>query len=125
MNFIGPVEFVNGLATSARAYAKTLAHAGLRLNVIPWRDGFERLERVADLPLARTRLEPINVVHLNLDLIAERLPGNGPLRKLVSPRRYNIVIPYWELATLVPEHAAVLRAFDEVWCASSFMADSV
>lgn len=68
--------------------------------------------------------EAINVMHLNLDLLAERLTTKGSLAKIVSPRRYNIVVPYWELATIVPEQAAILRAFDEVWCASSFMANA-
>jgi glycosyltransferase involved in cell wall biosynthesis len=125
VNFIGPVEFVNGLATSARGYAETLGETGVRLNVIPWRDGFERLERAAEFPFGSGALEPINIVHLNLDVIAERLHGNGPLPKFVSPCRYNIVVPYWELATVVPDHAAVFRAFDEVWCASSFMASAI
>jgi glycosyltransferase involved in cell wall biosynthesis len=124
VNFVGPVEFLNGLSTSARGYVESLARAGTPLNVIPWREGFERLERVS-YDHARGTLQPINVVHLNLDLLADRLPGKGGLAKIISLHRYNVVIPYWELARVVPEHAHVLRRFDEVWCASSFMASAV
>jgi glycosyltransferase involved in cell wall biosynthesis len=44
---------------------------------------------------------------------------------LQSAGRYNVAIVYWELSSLERERAAGLQAFDEVWCATGFMADAV
>src|SRR5215831_6201276 len=44
VNFIGPIEYLNGLGTSARGYVSALTHADIPTNVLPWRIGFERLE---------------------------------------------------------------------------------
>jgi glycosyltransferase involved in cell wall biosynthesis len=125
VNLIGPVEFLHGLGTSARGFMAALSRAGIRLNVIPWRMGFERLRPVAvDCPSAE--LQPINLVHLNLDLLASGcLLDNPPLADVVTRDRYNIVIPYWELASVPVEWIGVLRRFDEIWCASSFIACSM
>jgi glycosyltransferase involved in cell wall biosynthesis len=120
VNLIGPVEFLNGVAISARGYVASLLRAGIPLNVIPWERGFERLQRVPFNAPERA-LQPISLVHLNLDLLTALL--RTPARaKLLSPRRYNVPIVYWELTSIPAEHAAVLEHFDEVWCASSFTA---
>jgi glycosyltransferase involved in cell wall biosynthesis len=120
VNLIGPVEFLNGVAISARGYVASLLRAGAPLNVIPWELGFERLQRVPFNAPERA-LQPISLVHLNLDLLTALL--RTPARaKLLSPRRYNVPIVYWELTSIPAEHAAVLEHFDEVWCASSFTA---
>src|SRR5438067_9938823 len=51
VNLIGPIEFVSGLGTSARGFAVSIMQAGINLNVIPWRLGFERLPRISvDFP---------------------------------------------------------------------------
>jgi glycosyltransferase involved in cell wall biosynthesis len=122
VNFVGPVEFLNGLGASARGYVACLKHAGIPVNVMPWRRGFERLQSI---PMNYLSLEPqpLNIVHLNLDLLlAEHLLDVAPLKELVRPRRYNILIVYWELECLLPEWAPLVRSFDEVWSASSFVA---
>jgi glycosyltransferase involved in cell wall biosynthesis len=102
----------------------SLSRAGLKLKVIPWRAGFERLSPVAvDYPSAE--LQPINLVHLNLDFLFSGDLNNPPLDDIVTPDHYNILIPYWELASVPVEWTGVIRRFDEVWCASSFMARSL
>lgn len=125
VNLVGPVEFINGVGVSSRGYAKSLEHAGIALNVVPWRKGFERLNRV-DVKFPESGLQPINLIHLNLDLLAaERLLDRGILAELTNADRYNICVPYWELSELPPVWHETLDRFDEVWCASSFMADAV
>ncbi len=125
VNLVGPVEFINGVGVSSRGYAKSLEHAGVTLNVVPWRKGFERLNRI-DVAFPESGLQPINLIHLNLDLLtAERLLDRGVLAELTNADRYNICVPYWELSQLPPVWHETLNRFDEVWCASSFMADAV
>lgn len=122
VNLIGPVEFINGVSLSARGYASSLMHSGIKLNVIPWKTGFERLNRI-EVEYPENDLQPINLVHLNLDLlVGERLLDRGPLAEIVNADRYNICIPYWELSEILPEWHEILNRFDEIWCASSFMA---
>jgi glycosyltransferase involved in cell wall biosynthesis/ubiquinone/menaquinone biosynthesis C-methylase UbiE len=125
VNLIGPVEFVSGLSVSARGFAASLMHAGIPLNVIPWRIGFQRL-RPAPVDLPSRELQPINLIHLNLDLMQDRhLLDIPPLAEIASPDRYNIAIVYWELAAVPSEWVDLIHRFDEIWCASSFMAHSI
>jgi glycosyltransferase involved in cell wall biosynthesis len=125
VNLIGPVEFISGLGTSARGYVSSLAHAGIKLNVVPWRTGFERL-RSLEIFCPSTELQTINLIHLNLDLLTKlRSLDTPPLMEVASPERFNVAIVYWELTSLLPEWVDVIHRFDEIWCASSFMARSV
>lgn len=124
VNLIAPVEFVNGLGLSARGYAASLQQAGMPLNVIPWHIGFERVTRIAaSYPTADH--QPINIVHLNLDLLSSLGLDSPPLVSFIKPDCYNICIPYWELTALYPEWQSVIRQFDEFWCASSFIAKAI
>jgi glycosyltransferase involved in cell wall biosynthesis len=124
VNLVGPVEFINGVSLSSRGYAKSLAHAGIALNVVPWRNGFERLNRI-EVEYPTNALQPLNLIHLNLDLLtAGRLLDRGMLADIVNKERYNICIPYWELSTVPPEWLETLNRFDEIWCASTFMANA-
>jgi glycosyltransferase involved in cell wall biosynthesis len=125
VNLIGPIEFDHGLGVSARGFMSSLMQAGVRLNVIPWRFGFERLRpRFIDYP--STDLQPINLIHLNLDLLSsQRLLDTPPLVGIATPDCYNIAIVYWELASVPPEWFDVIHRFDEIWCASSFVARSI
>jgi hypothetical protein len=100
VNLIGPAEFLNGLSTSFRGYLASLQSAGIPTNVIPWREGFEHLERRA-FRSPSIRLQPINLVHLNLDVLAvRRLLEHSPLKNLVAPARYNVAIVSWELTSI-------------------------
>lgn len=118
VNFIGPVEVLNGLGESARGYMEAFRASGVPLNVIPWRRGFKR-QLTMDIPLPSTSTsQPINVIHLNLDTLANALPKLGDI---VTSERYNIAICYWELAVLRPEWQGVLNKLDEIWVPSSFM----
>jgi len=66
VNFVGPVEVVSGLGTSARGYVAALQQAEVEVNVIPWSLGFEHQGRIkAKFP--RAPRQPINIVHLNAD----------------------------------------------------------
>ncbi len=125
VNFIGPIEFVLGIGTSARGYMKALQHSGVPLNVIPWDEGYTHKKRIAvDYPVCAS--QPVNILHINLDQIVHQRPfDTGPLTGLLTPHGYNIAIVYWELATLRPEWFDVIRRFDEFWCASSFVANAI
>lgn len=126
VNFIGPVEFLNGVSISARGYASGLMQADIGLNVIPWRPGFDRLQRIDNVQYPSRGLQSINLIHLNLDLLSTaRLLDLPPLAEIASSKRYNIAIIYWELTALADEWHAVMHRFDEIWCASSFIARSV
>ncbi|WFU05943.1 rhamnan synthesis F family protein (plasmid) [Rhizobium sp. CB3171] len=125
INLVGPVGFINGVSISARGYASCIMKAGIALNVIPWSQGFERL-RSTPVQYPSIDKQIINLVHLNLDLLTiAGFLDKSPLDEIVVPSRYNIVIIYWELSALLPEWHAVLHRFDEIWCASTFMARSV
>ncbi|TWT05689.1 glycosyltransferase family 4 protein [Reyranella sp. CPCC 100927] len=122
-NFIGPVACVNGLGTSARGYLKAMKCANITVNVVPWTIGFERVDKIDTLTFDQCEPLPINLVHLNLDLITQsHLIDMSVLPQLVTADRYNIAIVYWELAAIAPEWFETITQFDEIWCASSFMA---
>jgi len=121
VNFVGPVEVISGLGTSARGYLAALQHAEMAVNVIAWRSGFEHQGRIRT-KFPQTTQQPINIVHLNADNSHLWLPK---LRDLLTPDRYNIAIWYWELASFRPDWMEVLAIFDEIWCASSFTARSI
>jgi glycosyltransferase involved in cell wall biosynthesis len=120
VNFVGPVEMASGLGTSARGYVAALDEARVPVSVQPWRAGFEAQQRVP-FPRQEGPLHSINLIHLNPDMShiwLHRLAG------LMQPERYNIGIWYWELASTRPEWMELIARFDEIWCASSFMARS-
>ena len=123
VNLIGPVTSVNGLGTSARGYLAGLQASGCRVNVVPWERDFDGSAKLPGLDFPGDGPQPVNLVHLNLDLLTQsRLLQTPALRAQLRPGSYNILVPYWELAALAPEWAATIAAFDEIWCASSFMA---
>ncbi len=125
VNFIGPVEAINGLGASARGYVRALRSANVPVNVVPWRTGFERV-RMLHLDSELCGVQPINLVHLNLDLLEGlRLLDSPPLRDWVTTRAYNVAIVYWELAALDPAWRPILDRFDEVWAASRFVREAV
>ena len=124
VNLIGPVEFVNGLGTSSRGYLSCIAHANIPHSVVAWRNGFEHLPKL-DVTYPKQKLYSINLVHLNLGLLFQGYLGAAPLNKIVTPERYNICILYWELTSVLPEWHDIIHRFDEIWCASSFMARAI
>jgi len=44
---------------------------------------------------------------------------------MVVPEKYNVCILYWELASVLPDWHDIIHKFDELWCASSFMARAI
>ena len=125
VNLIGPVEAMNGLGESARGYVRALRNGDVPVHVVPWRTGFERVRRL-EVDAAPCGVQPINLVHLNLDLLEGlRLLDAPPLREWITPRAYNVAVVYWELAALDPAWRPILDRFDEVWVASGFMREAV
>jgi len=125
VNLIGPVDNINGLSVSARGYISSLTNASITVNVINWKPGFEHLSKI-DINYPSRGMQPINLVHLNLDLLDDwKYLDRAPLKAIVNPTRYNVCIIYWELMSIRPEWINVIRRFDEIWCASSFMARSI
>ena len=127
VNLIGPLPFLNGLGTSARAYLALLREAGVDVNTVSWSQGFERLSRLDDLVLpTRETNADTNIVHINLDLLrAGDFLETGTLSTRLAKGRRNILVFYWELPTLKPEWVPLLRRFDEVWCPTTFIRDMV
>ena len=122
VNFIGPVEYINGLSVSARGYIASLLNSSIPLNIIRWKYGFEHVEKVP-VNYPSREMQSINLVHLNFDLLYSlNFLDIEPLRSILDPARYNICIVYWELASILPEWFNIIHRFDEIWCASSFMA---
>ncbi|WP_426041882.1 rhamnan synthesis F family protein [Brevundimonas sp. TWP2-3-4b1] len=120
VTLIGPVGAVNGLGVSARGYADALLETGLPLNVMEWKLGFERVKMQAHAYPSREE-QPINLVHVNLDLMHDaNLLDSLPLNRLM-PGRFNIAAFYWELLSIKPEWVNVINRFDELWVASKFM----
>lgn len=124
VNLIGPVEFVNGLGTSARGYLSSIAYANIPYSVIAWRHGFEHLSKL-DIAYPYKKNYPINLIHLNIDLLSQGYLDTNPLKHIVTPDRYNICILYWELVSVPSIWHAIIHKFDEIWCASSFMARAI
>lgn len=125
VTFVGPVEAVNGLGVSARGFVRAIQAAGVPLGITPWRLGFDRVRHeMFDAP--RLGPQPINIVHLNLDLMhTGRLLEREPLKDLINDTCFNVLIISWELLSLPPEWGTVLEAFDEVWASSRFMVTGV
>lgn len=125
VNFIGPVEYLNGVSVSARGYLSSLLDTEIPINVIPWKAGFERLLTI-DVNYPSREMQPINLVHLNLGLLdSAKLLDRNPLKAIMDPARYNIGIFYWELLSIPSEWWSIIQRFDEIWCASSFIARSI
>ena len=125
VNFIGPVDNINGLSTSARGYISSLLDTSIPINVIPWKPGFEHLSKI-DVNYPSQEIQSINLVHLNLDLLDDsEYLDRTPLKTIINPMRYNVCIIYWELMSIRPEWLSIIHRFDEIWCASSFMARSI
>ncbi len=122
VNFIGPADCLNGLGTSARGFIEALSWAKVRTNVLPWGAGFEHVSKLEGAAWPSCEVQPINLIHLNLDLITQKhLVKASELPRLASKDRYNIGIVYWELASVYPEWFKLIQELDEIWCASSFM----
>jgi glycosyltransferase involved in cell wall biosynthesis len=124
VNLVGPVTYLNGLGVSSRGYMRALAAAGIKLNVVPWRWGFEDLKEMR-LEMPSVPLQQTSIVHLNMDLLVRGSPTTDPLKEILAKERRTIGIFYWELAAIPPEWFPVIQAFDEIWCASSFMHNSI
>jgi glycosyltransferase involved in cell wall biosynthesis len=125
VNVIAPVEYVNGVAVYSRGMIASIAATDAILNVIPWRPGFDRLN-VMSVDYPSRDLQPINLVVLNLDLLASgQLLDASPLKDIVSPERYNILTFFWELTAYPQEWIEVIERFDEIWVASSFLARGI
>lgn len=127
VNLIGPLPFLNGLGTSARAYLALLRESGVDVNAVAWGQGFERLSRIEGMTLpVSAKAAAINIVHMNLDLLrAGAFLETGALSQALAKARHNILVFYWELPTLKPEWVPLLRRFDEVWCPTTFIRDMV
>lgn len=125
-NLIGPVSCINGLGTSTRGYLSALRHGRININVVPWERGFEHVDKIDVPDLPRCDPLPLNLVHLNLDLVSQTgLIKTSVLPQLTVAQRYNVAIVYWELASIAPEWFGAIAQFDEIWCASSFMARAI
>ena len=125
VNFIGPLEIVSGLGVSARGYLSALRAAGIPTHVLPWRAGFEHQRKTNfDKPgkFAVEQPQPINLIHLNADIMHFALPK---LRELLTADRYNIGIWYWELASFRPDWMEWIGLLDEIWCSSEFAANAI
>ncbi|WP_375462248.1 rhamnan synthesis F family protein, partial [uncultured Enterovirga sp.] len=122
VRLIGPLTFLNGLSISTNGYLKAIQATGWRTSANAWMAGFERLKRI-DAQVPADTPQPIQVVHLNLDLLASTLDNDPALLRTIwgGEGTYDVLICYFELASLKPEWLPVLDRFDEVWCASSFI----
>ncbi|MEA2840922.1 MAG: hypothetical protein QOF41_2252 [Methylobacteriaceae bacterium] len=126
LNVVGPLPFLNGLGILMRAYARTFQAAGVKMFLLPWTQGFDRLTRVPFEGTGEPDQQPANFVHLNLDLLnAGRFVEHEPLSSLMGPERYNILSFAWELLSIPAAWAEIIEAFDEVWVSSSFIARAV
>ncbi len=123
VNLVGPLFAVNGLGASARGYLSALEQAGVVVHVVPWEIGFEHVPKIPSADPPRRESQPINLIHLNFDLLTQvELIQRSLLPRLVHRDRYNVAIAYWELASIAPEWFDAIAQFDEIWCATSFMA---
>jgi glycosyltransferase involved in cell wall biosynthesis len=106
---------------SARGYLAALQEVGCIVKAANWTVGFERVEQV-QLEIPSDGHQPIQIIHINLDLLFTLSIVNPAYTdELLSSDYYNILICYFELASLKPEWLPILDRFDEVWCASSFI----
>jgi glycosyltransferase involved in cell wall biosynthesis len=125
VNFVAPVEIVNGLGVSARGYHDALLATGLPINVHPWTRGFEHVNKIKG-NFASGAVQPITITHLNLDILHDaKLLDAPPLCDIATHDTFNIALPYWELLSVKPEWKPVIDRFDEIWVASEFMARSI
>ena len=125
VNFIGPIDSINGLGLSARGYVSNLLNAGIPINIINWTFGFEHVAKIPQ-SFPQEKKFSINIIHLNLDLITMfNSFDSEPIKNIIIGNTYNIGIVYWELMSLHPEWHTTIHRFDEIWCASSFMVKAI
>jgi glycosyltransferase involved in cell wall biosynthesis len=125
ITFVGPVTVLGGLGKSARGYVDTIRSAGVACSIYPWTAGYEHLPARPFEATGGPRYN-VNVVHLNLDFLGNLdLMQASVFPALQSAARYNVAIVYWELSSLEGERAVGLQAFDEVWCATTFIAHAL
>jgi len=109
-----------GNATSSRAFAKTLELAGIPhvLNKLVGEIHGERHK--ISCVFSRSNPYAINLVHVNADTAEGFFNLRGPN---YSRSRYNIGIWYWELSRFPVRWLPAFRFYDEIWAASSFIAE--
>ncbi len=125
VHLVGPLQYINGLGTSVRSYASALAEAGIPLSAENWSWGCDHLKK-CDFIVPPKTAQPIQIVHLNLDLLyAISVHNNEVYSSIFANKCYRIIICYFELVALYPEWLPILNSFDEAWCASEFIARSI
>jgi hypothetical protein len=113
-----------GLGETARLLVRALRAAGCpaRAMAVPLK-GRERVEFTSEeVPASLPSPEAaIRILHLNPEHLPEFLP-RVPEDFFTSAR--VVIVPYWETETIPMAARACARYFDEVWCTTSFLAES-
>lgn len=112
-----PIGCGESLRCSYRAF-RSVAMAPKLLDVFGYFQPEIDAEREFAPALTR-KLGAINVFHVNADEVENVLAAVGPLDG------YNILYPNWELSLFPDAWVPALQKFDEVWCPSRFIFDSL
>lgn len=121
VQIIGPFQRTLGLGHSCRRLAGLIGDLGYKPNLVDVDlkndSPREPLDGITLGQFARAR---VNILHLN----AERLPSEIAYLPDVFSNAYNIGVCYWELPTPAECHRLGLALLDELWSASTYMADA-
>lgn len=113
-----PIGCGESLRCSYRAFRSVALSPGL-LDVFGYFKPEADAEREFSPALTR-KLGKVNVFHLNADEVDSALSVLHP-----AENTYNILYPNWELSHFPEPWIAALDRFDEVWCPSQFIFDSI
>ena len=115
----GPFRRKMGLGESCRRVAAALRTTSFSLNLVDYDVGTAATFLEQDETLGELRPARLNILHLN----AEEIPEAIAYLPDVFSRTPTVAIPYWELNRLAQPHRLGVRAVDEIWAASRFLAD--
>jgi GT2 family glycosyltransferase/glycosyltransferase involved in cell wall biosynthesis len=122
VNVLGHFCYPSGLRVSVEAMSDALEEAGVTVTRRDVRTRFDS-DR-SHISFGGLESAGVTVIHVQPGELFLKAYDRADLRER-SPRSYRIAYWYWELDEVPPAWAEVARTVDEIWTATSFVADAV
>lgn len=124
VRIVGNVGGESGMGNSLRAFAAACATAGVPHALVDARlrnPSRQVALEAAGATSAEADLRS-NILYMPLDQVGHALAALG---EPAFTGRYNILVPFWELATCPDEWRHAAAFVDEIWAPTRFVADAV
>jgi GT2 family glycosyltransferase/glycosyltransferase involved in cell wall biosynthesis len=122
VNVMGHFCYPSGLRVSVEAMSDALEEAGVAVTRRDVRTRFD-----SDRPHTRfggLESADVTIIHVQPGELFLKAHDRADLAERL-PRTYRIAYWYWELDEVPPSWAEIARTVDEIWTATSFVADAV